>query len=416
MNWSQPGRRAVAEPVVYRVVFVVTLCLAVAGCSSKGTPASKKGDGAVPVTVALVTQKNVPVDIQVVGNVEAYSTVTIKAQASGEVTKVGFQQGDYVKKGDLLYTIDPRPLQGALQQAEANLARDEAQEKQAEANLARDTAQTEYAKAQAGRYEKLFRNGVISKEQADQFQSNADAMMAAVNADKAAIASARAAAVATKAMVESARVQLGYTTIRSPIEGRTGNLVLKEGNIVTANSTELITINQVQPIYVTFSVPEAQLSAIKEYMARAKLQVIVIPRDGESYRDVGELTFTDNTVDPTTGTIKLKGTFANPDRKLWPGEFVRVALRLTTQNDAMVVPNQAVQTGQEGPYVFVVKADKTVESRPVVTGVRIDQELVVEKGLVPGETVVTEGHLRLAPGSRVQIRGERAGAAKKTAS
>jgi multidrug efflux system membrane fusion protein len=200
---------------------------------------------------------------------------------------------------------------------------------------------------------------------------------------------------------------LSYTSIRSPINGRTGNLTIKQGNIITANNTDLTTINQVQPIYATFSVPESQLPAIKRYMTQGSLTVIATPQSEASVQERGVLTFVDNTVDPTTGMIKLKGTFPNPARRLWPGEFVRVTLRLTTQTNALVVPNQAVQTGQEGPFVFVVKPDRSVESRPVTTGARMDQDMVIESGLRPGETVVTEGQLRLAPGIKVTIRSGR---------
>jgi multidrug efflux system membrane fusion protein len=210
-------------------------------------------------------------------------------------------------------------------------------------------------------------------------------------------------------MVENSTVQLSYTAIRSPIDGRTGNLTVKQGNIVSPNVMELMTIAEVHPIYVTFSVPESQLSDIKRYMAKGKLQVTAHPQDSAADSETGVLTFIDNTVDPTTGTIKLKGTFQNADNKLWPGEFVRVTLQLTTRPNAIVVPNQAVQTGQDGQFVYVVKQDRTVEMRPVVTGTRVDQDLVVDSGLKPGETIVTEGQLRLAPGSRVQFGGGRGG-------
>ncbi|HKW97147.1 MAG TPA: efflux RND transporter periplasmic adaptor subunit [Bryobacteraceae bacterium] len=388
------------------------VALGLAGCTSKGSqPTGRRSDAGVPVTIATVSRKDVPVEIQVIGNVEAYSTISVKAQVGGELTQVHFREGDYVKAGDLLFTIDRRPLQAALNEAEANVARDEAVLGQAEANLVRDTAQQKYAQSQAERYGRLFQAGVVSKDQAEQMQSNADALAAAVNADKAAVGSARASAVSTKAMVDNARVQFGYTEIRSPIDGRTGNIMVKQGNVVTANTVDLTTINQVEPIYVTFSVPEAQLPDIKRYMAEGKLPVFATPQADASAEERGVLTFVDNTVDATTGMIKLKGTFVNTDRKLWPGVFVRVRLRLTTQPNAIVVPNQAVQTGQEGPFVFVVKADRTVESRPIVTGARVDQDIVIANGLRAGETVVTEGQLRLAPGIKVQFREGRAGPA-----
>ena len=367
------------------------------------------GGGDVPVMVAVAAQKNVPVEIQVIGNVEAYSTISVKAQVTGELTNVYFHEGDYVKKNDLLFRIDPRPLQAALNQAKANLAKDEASLGQAEANLARDAAQARYAESQANRYQQLFEQKIISRDQAEQLRATADAAVQAVAADRATIESQKATIGASRAAVENAQVQLGYTEIRSPIDGRTGNLTVKLGNVVMANSQELMTINQVEPIYVTFAVPESQLPAIKQYMAEGKLPVRARPQDDPGGEEQGILTFVDNAVDTTTGTIKLKGTFPNGDRKLWPGQFVRVTLRLTTQQNAVVVPNEAVQTGQNGSYIYVVKQDRTVESRPVTVGARVDQDSVVESGLEPGETVVTEGQLRLAPGSRVVVRDGKGG-------
>ena len=386
-------------------VLLVVSVVACAGCTSKGSqPTSRKGEGGVPVTVALATQRDVPLQIEVIGNVEAYSTITVKAQVGGEITQVHFSEGEFVKTGDLLFTIDTRPLNAMVNEVEANLAKDEAALGQAEANLVRDTAQQKYAQSQADRYGRLFQSGIVSKDQAEQMRSNADALAAGVKADEAAVRSARATIVATKATVDNARVQLGYTTMRSPIDGRTGNIMVKQGNIVAANTMDLTTINQVEPIYVTFSVPESQLTDIKRYMAAGKLRVSATPQADATAQEHGVLTFVDNSVDPTTGTIKLKGTFPNTDHKLWPGVFVRVTLRLTTQPNAVVVPNQAVQTGQEGPFVFVVKADRSVESRPVTTGARVDQDIVIANGIQSGETVVTEGQLRLAPGIKVQIR------------
>jgi len=271
-------------------------------------------------------------------------------------------------------------------------------------------AQLKYQEDQAKRYSDLFAGGVISKDQAEQLRASADAMAQAVNADKAAIESAKAAIAASQATAENAKVQLSYTNIPSPIDGRTGNLAVKGGNVVTANNMDLMTINQIEPIYVTFAVPEAQLPAIKKYMAEGKLSVRARPQDGDvKDEDRGELTFVDNSVDVTTGTIKLKGTFPNTAHQLWPGQFVRVTLRLTTQPNAVVVPNQAINTGQNGSFVYVVKDDRTVESRNVVTGSRVDQDMVVNEGLEPGETVVIEGQLRLAPGSRVVVRDGRGG-------
>jgi multidrug efflux system membrane fusion protein len=402
-------------PAILFSLSVTCIGLGLAGCNNSsvkaGGPPGGRGRGgegaAVPVVVAMVSQRDVPINVDVIGNVEAYSTITVKAQVGGELTKVSFHEGDSVKKGDLLFTIDARPYDAQLSQAQANLARDTAALSQAQANLARDTANEKYAQDQAKRYRGLFDQGVVSREQADQMASSADALSQTVLADKAAIESARAQIVADKAAVENVEVQKSYTTIRSPIDGRTGSIAVKQGNVVAANTTDLMTITEVQPIYVTFSVPEAQLGDIKRYMGQAQLPVHAAPQADVGVQEIGVLTFIDNSVDPTTGTIKLKGTFPNTDNKLWPGEFVRVTLGLTMHPHATVVPNQAVQTGQDGQFVYVVKQDRTVEMRPVVTGTRVDQELVIDRGLDPGETVVTEGQLRLTPGSHVQVQGGR---------
>ncbi|HXP85755.1 MAG TPA: efflux RND transporter periplasmic adaptor subunit [Bryobacteraceae bacterium] len=397
---------------------LVILALALAGCNSttadgdsgggggkKGGRGKGGGGGPVPVVVANATQKDVPIEIPAVGNVEAIITISIRAQISGQLMEVLFQEGDYVKKGEKLFTIDARPYEAALAQAEANVAKDVALLGQAQANLARDTAQQKYARATADRYEKLKAEGVVSQDQSEQQNSNADALGQGMAADRAAIESAKAQIEADKASINNLNVQLSYTTISAPLEGRTGAVGQKPGNIVTANTTEMTTLNQVSPIYVTFAVPEARLAEVKRYMALGTLDVTALAQDGSGVVDHGQLSFVDNSVDTTTGTIKLKGTFLNPERKLWPGQFVNVTLRLTTRGGAVVVPNQAVQTGQDGTFVYVVKEDRTVEARPVVTGPRVDLDLVIDKGLAAGETVVTDGQLRLQPGSRVQFRG-----------
>jgi membrane fusion protein, multidrug efflux system len=392
------------------VLFVVTSLFQ--GCTTNAdTPArpSKRGEsgGLVPVTVTKAVQREVPMNIQVVGNVEAYSTVTVKAQVSGELTHAFFHEGDSVRNGEELFTIDSRGYQAQLNQATANLAKDQSLQSQVEANLARDEANAKYAESEAARYASLYQNRLISKEQLEQVRSNADAIAAAVRADRAAIESARATVEATRAAVENAKVQLSYTTIRSPLDGRTGNLDVKQGNIVSPNLA-LMAITQVQPIYVTFAVPEAQLESVKKSDT-----VMVTSQDGASPTQAGHVTFIDNIVDSTTGTIRLKATFANPEYKLWPGQFVRVTLRLGTKPDAVTVPNQAVQTGQDGSFVFVVKPDQanpdlnkltgSVELRPIVPGIRADPDVVIEKGLNSGEIVVTEGQSRLAPGNRIQV-------------
>lgn len=353
---------------------IAGMSLFLAGCEKKTAP---KAAAAVPVTVADVVQKTVPIQIRAIGNVEAYSTVGAKPQVTGEIVGVHFTEGQDVKKGQLLFTIDPRSFEADLNKAKANLVQDE--------------AKAENARVQALRYSKLVQEGVVAKEQSDQIQTNYDALVAAVNADKAA--------------VEYSRVQLLYTKIYSPIDGRTGNLMLHLGNVVKANpDNAMVTINQVNPIYVDFSVPQQFLADIKKYSASSKLKVEALIPGQEDRPEVGTLSFIDNTVDLSTGTIKLKGTFANQERRLWPGQFVNVVLTLTDQPNAIVVPSQAIQTGQQGPYVFVIKSDLTAEPRLVTVGRALDNQMVVEAGLQPGERVVTDGQSRLVPGTKVELK------------
>ena len=385
---------------------------------TKGGPGGGAGGRGmnVPVTVTNVVQQDVPVEIQVVGNVEAYATVTVRAQAAGELTKVSVREGDYVKAGDQLFSIDRRPTEAQLAQAQANLAKQTAVLAQLQAQMARDQAQSQYAQNQADRFSKLFQEGVISKDQTEQTAASAGVSIQTVAADAAAIESAKADMNATKAAIDNVKVSLSYTEIRAPISGRTGALLVKQGALVNAGQMDLIMINQVTPIFVTFSVPEGNLSEIKKYMAQGSLGVYAKPQEVEGPPDRGVLSFIDNAVDMTTGTIKLKGKFDNVGLKLWPGQFVRVTLRLTTRANALVLPNQAVQTGQDGPYVYVVKQDQSVEARKVETGPRVNENLVIESGLKFGETVVLDGQLRLAPGSKVMVRdpnGPRGGAGRQ---
>jgi membrane fusion protein, multidrug efflux system len=358
----------------------------------------------VPVKTAGVTTETVPLQINAIGNVQPYSTVSVKSEADGELIKVYFSEGQYVKKGAALFTIDPRPLQANLEQARANQSKALAQQRQAEANLAKDAAQAKTAEVEAERYESLYKDGVVSKEQYDQMRTNADALEAVVKADQAAIATERESVSAARGAVDASRVQLGYASIRSPIDGRTGSLVVDQGNVVNANATiPLVVINQVNPIYVSFAVPESQLEEIKRYMAQGNLEVTATIPNDSGPPEQGVLTFIDNAVDSATGTVKLKATFENREQRLWPGQFVNVVLTLATQPDLKVVPSQAVQTGQQGQYVFVVKPDQTVESRPVTVARTAGDKAIVESGLQGGETVITDGQLRLRPGSKVKV-------------
>lgn len=331
---------------------------------------------AVPVTVAKALKRDVPLEIDAIGTVEPINMVQVKSQIAGEITSVNFTEGQDVKRGQLLFTIDRRPLEADLRRAEATLAK--------------DTATAANDKAQADRYQALVKEGVVASQLTEQMVAAAAASQELVKADHAA--------------VENARVQLQYTNIYSPIDGRTGNLAVQRGNLVKANDVPiLVTINQINPIYVTFTIPEQQLPEVKHYSAKGKLHVQAqMPND--SRPAMGELTFMDNTVDRQTGTIKLKGTFNNTDRRLWPGQFVNAKLRLTTEPNAITVPAPAVQTGQQGQFVYVVKQDKSVEQRKVQIARTLGEDAIVAVGIQPGETVVTDGQLRLTPASKVDIK------------
>lgn len=372
-----------------RIVGLLSLSAAwllIPGCSSQ--KAQSASPEAVPVLAAPATQRTVPLELRAIGNVQAYNTVQIKTLVPGELTGVLFKEGEDVKQGQLLFTLDPRPYQAEMQRLEANLLRDQ--------------AEAANARAQATRYAKLMEEGVVAREQYDQYRTQAEAMEAAVQADRSA--------------VENARVQLGYTRILSPISGRTGSLLLHRGNIVKENDEKsiLVTINQLTPIYAEFAVPERFLPQIKAQSAAGKLKVQAVA-PGETAPEEGVLTFVDNAVDQTTGTIRIKGTFANASRRLWPGQFVDVVLRLGERPNAVVVPTQAVQTGQQGPFVFVIKSDMTVEQRPVKVGDAVDGWTVIEQGVQAGERLVTDGQLRLVPGARVEIRPAAPGANSGTA-
>ena len=335
--------------------------------------------GPVPVTIAAVLQKSVPVEIVLIGTAEPVSTVSIRSQTTGQLISVNFTEGDEVTKGQRLFALDRRPLEAALEEAQANLARDEAQA----ANAA----------AMTKRYQDLADKGIAPREQVDTSRASLAALNATVAADRAAL--------------ENAKVQLEYATIEAPLSGRTGALMVHEGNLVRANdSTPLVVINQIMPMQVAFSLPEARLAELKRYMARGALRVLASPPNDEAAPAAGRISFIDNAVDPATGTIKIKGTFPNTDRRLWPGQYVNVTVELATQRNATVVSSAAVQAGQQGPFVFVVKPDQTVELRTVVVNRTAAAETIIASGLEPGETVVTDGHLRLVPGSRISVKGQ----------
>ena len=382
------------------------LLLAACGDNAAGKPRAQAPP--VPVTIGDVVEKTIPVQLTAVGNAQAFTSVGIKSQINGQLVEVRFKEGQDVKKGDLLFVIDPRPFEAALRQTEAALNQRQAEVRQAQATVERDMAQLANARVQESRYRELVAKELIAREQYDQLNTNLAAMQATVEADKAAVENARAALQAAQANVDNAKLQLGYTTIRAPIEGRTGNLLVQNGNILKANDDNpIVVINQIHPIYVSFAVPEQHLTEIKKYGSAGRLKVIArLPRQQETLA-TGELTFVNNTVDQTTATIQLKATFANENNVLWPGQFLDVSLVITSRT-GIVVPSQAIQPGQQGPYVFVVKPDQTVESRLVTPGVRLGAETIIEKGLKPAERVVVDGQLRLVPGARIEARPPKA--------
>jgi multidrug efflux system membrane fusion protein len=422
------------------VILLILLSFSVSACSGgsaqpnqaanggEGTAGGRGGrgggaGGAVPVTTAHVEQKAVPVTIPAVGTAEAISTVQIRAQVTGQLSQVHFAEGQEVKKGDLLFSLDARPFEAALQQAQAVLAR--------------DTATANNAAAQNARYEDLYKRGLIPRDQYETQQASSQSAQATLQADQAA--------------VETAKLNVAYTRITAPISGRTGSLAAHLGDLVRANdTTPLVIINQLAPIYVTFSVPGRYLGDIRRYQSERPLQVVArgqasvppgsqppppstTPQAAPTARPTeagmaepvptatGSVTFIDNTVDPTTGTIKLKGTFPNTDHKLWPGLFVQVTLNLSSDPNAIVVPAIAVQASQTGQFVYVVKPDSTVEMRNVTVARQQGEQMVIASGLSAGEEVVTDGQLRLTPGARIvragegaRGRGSRAGTATGT--
>jgi membrane fusion protein, multidrug efflux system len=378
-----------------RLILLIAI-IAVAACSSESrtavsaqqtSPPGRGGGGgaSVPVTVGHVVRKSMPLDLRVIGSVEPASTVEIRSQITGQLTSIGFTEGDDVKQGDVLFSLDRRPLEAALRQAEANLQR--------------DVAQSANAQVQAQRLSDLAQRGIVSRDQLDTSKATAAALEGTIEADRAA--------------VENARIQLQYATITAPISGRTGALIVHAGSLVRANdTTPMVVINQLAPINVTFAVPEARLPALKQYMARGNVSISAEPPNDAAAVSVGRLAFVDNAIDQTTGTIRAKGSFANGDHRLWPGQFVNVTMTLGTDRDAIVVPSPAVQTGPDGPYVFVIKGDQTADLRTVQVGRVAGTETIITGGLETNETVVTDGQLRLTPGARVSVKNATANTEK----
>jgi membrane fusion protein, multidrug efflux system len=394
-------------------------------------PGNKAAD-VTPVVTSMAIVKVLPLELHNIGNVDAFSIVNVIAQVGGQLTDVFFKQGQDVKKGELLFRIDPRPFQAQLGQAEANVNRDSSQIKSASANLAKDVAaeqQTEaamkrdkaslqYADVEVERYRRLVQEGAVSHEQSDQIKTNSDtagatvqsdqAMIdnakAVVDSDKAAVQTAKATLAADQNVADNLRVQLGWTEIRSPINGVIGALNVYQGNVVRANdTTPLVTINQIQPIYVTFAVPEAHLSEIRVAQASGTLSVSVRVGGDKKQTENGTLTFIDNQVDKTTGTIRLRATFLNANRNLWPGQFVDVVLDLPGAKPEVVIPTRAIQNGQQGTCVYVVNpANNTVTFVPIEVERNFGDNAVVSKGLKNGDQIVVDGQMKLSPGAKVK--------------
>lgn len=376
--------------------------IAFSGCKQNEEKAAAAGPPIVPVSVARASEEPVEVELRVVGNVDASSIVQIKSQVAGPIERVAFTEGQNVRKGDLLFVIDRRPFEDALRQAEAAVGRDEATIAQAEASLRRDAAQAKFAETDAARYEQLQKAGVVSRSQYDQARTSADVSRESASATQATIASAKAALAADQAAVSSAKLNLSYCEIAAPISGRTGNLLVHAGNLVKVNDVPLVVINQIEPVFVNFAVPEQHLASIRRLNASRKLVVSAYANDNPGRRAEGTLSVIDNAVDASTGTIKLKATFDNRDAMLWPGQFVTVVLSLDKQVST-VIPAEAVQNGQQGQFVYVVKPNQHVEVRPVTAGRAFDKKIAIDKGITSGDTVVIDGQLRLFPDAQIKV-------------
>ncbi|MDK9718063.1 MAG: efflux RND transporter periplasmic adaptor subunit [Trichlorobacter sp.] len=369
-----------------RIVRILWCLIALyALCSCTPQKEKPKPKPLIPVKTAQAVQKTVPVQIKAIGTIEAVSSVALKAQVTGQISRIHLPEGSEVRQGDLLVSVDPEPFQAVLRQAEANLAKSQ--------------AQARFSADQARRYEGLLKEGIVTHDQYDQLRANAESLSASVAADRAA--------------VTNARIQLGYCSIRSPLTGRTGAVALHAGNLVKANDLTIMTVNQISPINVSFNLPEKRLAELKQAMAGGQLKVEAMLPQHPGAAESGSFSFLDNAVNPATGTIKLKGLFANKARKLWPGQFADLVLTLASRQNAVVVPASAVQNGQQGEYLYVVSKDQKVELRQVVTAPAAEGETVIEKGVASGETVVIDGQLRLTPGAAVTAELPPAGGKQK---
>lgn len=420
----------------WRLRFWVLLCLAglsaglVAGCTNK---AAQQGFDrpAAPVSVTSAVLQDVPTYLDAIGKTVAREVVSIQPQVSGRITKIHFTDGANVKKGDMLFTIDTRPFEANLRQAQANVSKDQALKKQAEANLAKDIAQAKWGEVQVRRYGELVAGGVVPREQYEQLKANADSLNASVDADRAAVHSAEESIKVDSAAVESAKVELSYCFIRAPIDGRAGQRLVDIGNVVnpggssgnagnnssgsgtSGSSNSLLVIERLDPIYADFTISQNDMANVQQQMREGRLKTEVrLPDSEESV--TGQLTFLDNAVQNTTGQVSLRATIPNEGHRFWPGRFVNIRLVLSTIHGAVLVPAAAPQMSAKGSYVYVVKQDSTAEQRPVTLGQRQGDLVVVEKGVEPGERVVTSGQIGVTPGGKVRVEEPRGSASPAT--
>jgi len=369
-----------------------------------------------PVSVTVAISQDVPTYLDAIGKTVAREVVSIQPQVSGRITRIHFTDGADVKKGNLLFTIDTRPFEANLRQAQANVSRDNALKKQAEANLAKDVAQAKWGEVEVKRYGILVQSGVVPREQYEQLRANADSLNATVDADRAAVRSADEAIKVDTAAVESTKVQLSYCYIRSPIDGRAGQRLVDVGNVVnpggssgngsssgtSGSSNSLLVIERLDPIYADFTISQDKLVDVQQQMRAGRLRTEVRLPDSSDDPVIGQLTFLNNAVENTTGTVNLRATIPNAGHRFWPGRFVNIRLVLNTIHGAVLVPANAPQMSGKGSYVYIVKQDSTVEQRPVSLGQRQGDLIVVEKGVEPGERVVTNGQLGVTPGGKVR--------------
>lgn len=396
---------------LHSLLAVCGLCAALAGCVNNAQQNFERPPA--PVVVSTAVSQDVSNYMDALGKIVAREVVSIQPQVSGRITKIHFTDGANVRKGQLLFTIDPRPFDANLKQAQANLAKDVAAKRQAEANLAREVARENWGRAQVNRYRTLVEQGVVAREQYEQIRVDYDTLKANTEAAKAAVRSADETIKVDNAAIDTAKVQLSYCYIHSPIDGRAGQRLVDLGNVVNpggpgnseasngVSSNALLVIERLDPIYADFTISQSNLSSVQEQMRAGTLSAEIRLPDTTDEPVSGQLTFVDNAVQTETGQVTLRATLPNPGHRFWPGRFVNVRLLLGTIHGAVLVPSTAPQMSAAGSYVYVVKPDSTAEQRTVSLGQRQGDLIVVEKGVNAGEKVVVNGQLGVTPGGKV---------------